>query len=543
MLYLNRTQLRYALLLVSFQIFGQTILPWDDHQPSPDFGISIGPTAYLNYARPLGYPGVQLHEYSDLTRLNLISGQPDRLLSPWWIGSNHNTRHTNFGPTVFTEFDTAASHVMINYKQGDSEFKDFAFTYEHALSKSSYLGFVSETRSHVRYIDVTDFDQQDHQIEYFTETKNLSTRVRAGYNRLRTPLYTLIVDPILLTTSLDADANLQWDRYTGSVESSFSRGKNQYRLVFWQQGGEWLWADSLRNQWNTLALGSWDYHLSPRVTVSTSAGYWRQTLGEWQFKVPLTQASFSRLGDYSTIEFGVKTMDRIVLPNGDAQFNFKKTYIGVSLTPLLQYDLARHKLSATSVGQTKIGIRDSTFAVEASAWQGLSGLPIPGDTLGGTGGTTAGRAVIASLDLRSQTRLSLGYEKLTKGTNDYYTFDDERLTWRFEQHVAMFNNAMLVSLNVWGSSHFNVRSAVFNPVTFDLEPPFVSHSNPIHRVNYSIQARIRDVTIAFTDRNVLQDSVWQQSLGSDWQTSYTVMSNLPQEDRFRYLTVVWYFTN
>lgn len=535
--------LRLSIFMLPFWTWGQTILPWDVQQSVPDFGMTIGPTAYLNYARPFGYPGVIIQDFSDLTQLNLVSGQPDRLLSPWWIDSDNEMTPNAFGPGVLSEVDTTASHEMINYKQGDSEFKDFALTYTHALSKQTAIGLVSETRSHVRYIDVIDFDQQNHQLEYFTETEDHNIRVRAGYNRLRTPLYTLETDPILLTTMLDASANLKWDRYSGSVEANFYRGKNRFGLVLWQQGGEWYWADSLRNQWNTLAMGRWDHDFSARTKLSAGGGYWRQTLGEWQFKVPLTQVSLVWIGDHSKVEVGAKTINKTILPSADTQLGFKKMVLGASLVPLLQYDLLRHALSAASVGQTKIGVRDSTFGVEASIWQGLGGVPVRSDSLRHQGGKTAGWAVNSTLEFSWQMRLKVGYEKLTKGTNDYYTYDDGRLTWRLEQHVAFFNNAMLASLHLWGSSHFNVRSGVFNPLTFDLEPPFVGHSSPIHQLNYSIQARISEVTIAFTDRNVLQDAVWQPYMGSDWQTSYAVASNLPREDRFRYLTVVWYFTN
>lgn len=540
---LNRACSWIAVVFIPVGIWAQIILPWDSRQSVPDFGMSGGPTVYLNYARPFGYPGVRLTDFSDLTQLNLINGQPDRLLSPWWIEPEHYSAEDKFGPSVFTETDTAAPREMINYKQGDSEFKDFSFTYQRALSPKTYLGIASETRSHVRYIDVIDFDQQNHEFQYLTESETQNIRVRIGYNRLRTPLYTLVFDSISQINILDVSAKLKWDRYTGSIDAGFIHGKNQYRFVLYQQGGDWYWADSVRTQWNSLTLGSWRHEWSSHVNFSASVGYWSQSLGEWHLKMPLTEASLKYASPAVEMLIGMKSIGSTLLPQTDVRLHWRKSYVAAGLVPIFQYDLPRTTCLATSVGQLVTGVKDSTYAFEALIWQGLKGLPARKDSLRNLGGNTAGWSVTSRLDLNWHMRLSLGYEKLIKGSSDYYTFDTERLTWGLEQHLYFFNKALLASLRAWGSTHFNTRSGRLNRVFLDLEPPFALNSKPLYRINYSIEARISEVTIAFTDRNVFQDAVWQPYLGADWPTAYTFASNIPMEDRFRYLTVVWYFTN
>lgn len=530
------------LLLAPVLLISQILLPWDDQSSIPDFGVTVGPGVTLNFSRPFGYPGVRISRFSDLTRLNPVNGEPDRLLNPWWSEANDSSKNI-FRPDVITQPDTTGAKVMINYKQGDAEFKNFAFTYQNPLSRETAVGWVSENRRHVRFLDVIDFEQQDHRLEVVTRTDSNEIRVQANYNRLRTPLYVTVYDSSAQTRVLDPSANLKWDRYTGVIDAKFLRNANQWRFLLWQQQGYWNWADSSRNQWNILALSRLARQWSPRLLMQVSVGFWQQTLGEWQLRAPLAELFISGQVRQLSTEMGIKSIGSSVLPAGNLQWRLGPTYLGARLEPILQYDLPGEALYTTTVGQFYLGIRDSTYSAEIMTWQGFQGVPARWNSSNSPGGKTAGWSVKSHWELPWQMRLTLGYQVLAEGAADYYTFDQRRLRWGVEQQVFLFNNALLASLRAWGESHFDVRSARLNEGTMLLGTPFLLRSEPVHRLNYSIEARISDIIIAYTDRNVLQDTVWQDYLGSDWPASYTVASNLPPEDRFRYLTVVWYFTN
>ncbi|MCF7902067.1 MAG: hypothetical protein K9M19_01445 [Candidatus Marinimicrobia bacterium] len=530
------------LIFVPILLSAQILLPWDVPLSTPDFGATVGPAVTLNFSRPFGYPGVRITHFSDLTRLNPVNGEPDRLLNPWWFEDSETSQKT-LRPDVITQPDTLGAKVMIDYKQGDAAFKNFAFTYQNLLSRETAIGWVSENRRHVRFLDVSDFSQQDHRLEYVTRTKTSNIRIQANYNRLRTPFYTMKFDTLAQTSVLDPSDNLKWDRYTGIIHAEFVQNANLWQFVLWQQQGFWQWADSTRNQWNVLALSRFEREWSSRFRVRVGLGYWQQTLGEWRLRAPLTELHFSSEGPHLNIALGMKSVGSSVLPVGNLQWQQGWFYLGARLESILQYDLPGETLNTASGGQVFLGVRDSNFSVEVMTWQGLAGLPPRWNSTGVTGGETAGWAMKSNWNLPWQMRLRLGYEELTEGSADYYTFDQRRLLWGMDQNVFLFNNALLASLRLWGTSHFDVRSARFYEETMHLGTPFLLRSEPVHRLNYSIEARISDVIIAFTDRNVLQDPVWQDYLGSDWPATYTVAANLPPEDRFRYLTVVWYFTN
>lgn len=530
------------LILVPILLSAQIILPWDIPSSTPDFGVTVGPAVTLNFSRPFGYPGVRLTHFSDLTRLNPVNGEPDRLLNPWWFEVSDSSQKL-LRPHVITQPDTLGAKVMIDYKQGDAAFKNFAFTYQNLLSRETAIGWVSENRRHVRFLDVSDFAQQDHRLEYVTLTETSNIRIQANYNRLRTPLYEMMFDTLTQTNVLDPASNLKWDRYTGIIDAEFVQNANLWQFVLWQQQGFWQWADSTRNQWSVLALSRLEREWSSRFRVRVGLGYWQQALGEWRLRAPLTELHFSSEGTHLSAALGMKSMASTVLPVGNLQWRQGWFYLGTRLESILQYDLPGEALNTASVGQVFLGVRDSNFSAEVMTWQGLAGLPSRGNSTGAIGGETAGWAVKSHWTLPWQMRLKLGYAELTEGPTDYYTFDERRLLWSMDQNVFLFNHALLASLRLWGTSHFDVRSARFYGETMHLGTPYLRRSEPVHRVNYSIEARISDVIIAFTDRNVLQDPVWQDYLGSDWPAAYTVAGNLPPEDRFRYLTVVWYFTN
>lgn len=534
---------RFAFLFcIPIFLSAQILLPWDTPTGKPDFGISVGPAVTLNMNRPFGYPGIRFTHFSDLTRLNPVNGEPDRLLRPWWIEGEDDSPEV-FPSTITAQPDTLGAKVMINYKQGDAEFKNFAFTYQNLLSRETAIGWVSENRRHARFLDVTDFELQDHRLEYQTKSESGTIVVQADYNRLRTPLYVTVFDSVTQANVLDPTANLNWDRYTGVVDARFGRNKNRWQLLLWQQQGAWEWADSIRNQWSILALARLERNWTSRLRLQASAGYWQQTLGAWQLRAPLAEVLLTNDGTHLSAALGMKSIGSAIFPAGNLRLERGLFYLGTRLESILQYDLPGQVLHATSVGQGFLGVQDSSFSMEVMMWEGVGGLPAPWTAAGTPGGKTAGWVVNSGWQLPWQMGLSMGYEELTKGATDYYTFDQRRLSWGIDQNLFLFQNALLASLRLWGTSHFDVRSARFQADTMQMRTPFLLRSEPVHRLNYSIEARISDVIIAFTDRNVLQDPVWQNYLGSDWPVSYSVAANLPPEDRFRYLTVVWYFTN
>ncbi|MCF7796150.1 MAG: hypothetical protein K9N11_06515 [Lentisphaeria bacterium] len=529
-------------LSVPLFLSAQILLPWENLSSVPDFGVTAGPAVTLNFERPFGYPGVQIRQFGDLTRLNPVNGEPDRLIYPWWSAVSDTTQIL-LRPPVIHEPDTLGARVMIDYKQGDAAFKNFAFTYKNALSRETAIGWVSENRRHTRFLDVIDYEQQDHRFEYLIQTSNSSIRVQANYNRLRTPFYTIIFDTLTQTSVLDPSDNLNWARYTGVIDAQFIRNTNRWEFLLYQQQGFWHWDDSTRNQWSVLALSRLERRLAKGFMFNAELGYWQQKLGEWNLGVPLAELFVSREGSSFNAALGIKSMGSEILPTGHLRWQRNWFYLGGRLESILQYDLPGGSMHTTSVPQGFLGIRDSIFSAEIMTWQGLGGLPSRWRSVMTSGGRTAGWVLKSQLTLPWQMRLKVGYQELTKGSMDYYTFDQRRVVWGVEQYLFLFNNALLATLRLWGTSHFDVRSARFQSESMQLKTPFLLRADPVHRLSYSVEARISDVIIAFTDRNVLQDPVWQNYLGSDWPATYNVASNLTPEDRFRYLTVVWYFLN
>ncbi len=546
----SSTELRFR-LKISFKILlilplglaAQILLPRQELSPFPDFGVSISPTAYLTLTRPYGYPGIPLNNWSDLLHLNPVNGQPDRLSRAWWVERPDTVTALLRSPALTAPADTSAPQIMIDYKQGDAYFNDFSFWYHKSFSRNTFMGFSSENRSHVRFSDVITYDQQDHRFEYFSRGAKSSVRVTAGFNRLRTPFYQLTTDPLTGDQTLSTQSNLHRDRFNGSLDARYSDSKYNGRLILWQGAGAWRWADSTRNEWTRLFAATLSRPLTTHVSAHLEAGYWSQALGEWQLKAPLAVGNLHWNSNRFQMDLGVKIFGKTKFPTGKIRFQSRHFFVETALRSVLQYDLLSGTAHGVSVVLGESGYADTTFSVKLSTWQGLGGLPLPWDSTQTVPGTIRGIAFKSKLELPWLMSLRIGAAKILKGESTYDVYTTQVLNWGLDQHVYLFKRALLATLRLWGVHDFDSRSGIFNLQTQQLEPPFVIHSKTINRLNYSIEAHISDVIIAFTDVNLLQDEVWKPYFGNSWPVSYPVGRNLPPENRFRYLTVVWYFTN
>ncbi len=525
----------YILLICVVVIQAQVLTPV--HQPDdvPDFGIASGSWGTFQIYRPFGLPGIVMHDHRDLLAFNLANGEPLNLHQGWWYTIEPSSSwDARLHPRLYLPTDSTVSSVEVNYKQSIYGFKDFNLWFHRALSDRVRFGYHSELRLHPRFDSNNPYRHQRHRLQLHYDLDNWENEVEVGMTRLTLPLY--VYNSYHPDSSLTFDISQQLERhlYEGRltlIPLQAPLGIKSFYVDI--RSGRWIWDDIPALEWSILG--------GVKGNLSTGAIALDWDLGRIQMALADSSRAFTLLKMSSSPfvyqNFTMHGGFQLMSP-GEFEFSYRLNWQRNALGLFLERRIMLYGPVDFELGGVNIaGVKVHSGIMEAGArfWQE-----------GGSSKEEVSRGLwlTNTLSLPWQMDLAIDYHTLLNERPETFVWDLDRFSWSLDQQLDLFNDALIATLSLWSQHHFQTRPALLR--TSDLrfiEDPYTSErsSIPVNRLNYSVELQIRNVTLAYTDLNVLHDFLWKPYVQADWQFEYTPVVNQQPDYTFQYLTLVWRF--
>ncbi|MEA3286873.1 MAG: hypothetical protein U9Q77_05815 [Candidatus Marinimicrobia bacterium] len=529
----------FVLTLVSM-VFPLFSLAQLDHpavviQDVPDFGAVSGTWGHLQFYRPFGFKAVVLDEWQDLATSYLINGEPLNTDRQGWLPLlDQRTLWSQLHPALTTEADTTAPSLLVNYRQGDADFKDFTVWYHNSLGKATRYAWNSKLRSHQRFIGVQLYDEQRHQLQIENRIDDQVIKVELGYDHQVNPLYLYELDTVLQAWNYNDKLQLRSDRWSGNLHwQNIDSNSVGSEFFAWVQGGIWEWPAAQRHSLSTLAYFGHRFQVREWSPVEMKIGVIRKQLGgdgsiRHFMEVNLPQFSNRHL----SVELGLKNLGQWrFLPNVKAGLDYKPLNITYQTHQLIDERTFKPELTATTVHELTSTLKFAAFEISMGGWQGQNDQ----GSIRGTQGYTR-------LTFPWEMELKLGGSMVDQATD--WIWAKKQVLWELNQDAFLFDQAMHVHLNVWGRHLFQPQQGFLDPDDLVVRPTDIDSDETIlHLLNYSIQAQVSTLIIGFTDTNMLHDPLWSQYVSGLPNSEYTIMANQFTESRFRYISLIWVFDN
>jgi len=532
---LMKTTLLWGLFGLCGSVLGQMGLPAVVSSNSPDFGASPGTWGHLQFSRPYGVKGILLDEWVGLSLTQPVNGEvmnTDRI--GWMPFSSDETIWAQIHPELTAPSDTAAPSMLVNYRQGDGALKDFSLWYHNSLGKSTRYGWVSQLRSHPRYVGVTKYAEQNHRIQLTSELDEQLVLAEISYSHQVNPLYISELDTNTLIWNYLDDQVISSDRWEGYFRwENFDSSQVGSELFAQVQGGVWNWAEGKFNSYNSLAYIAHNFKMGNWSPLGLKAGYVSKQLGGHLSTRHFLEMNLPQIGlGGLTADFGLKNLGVWrFLPNVDVKLLKGPLQIGYTTRHIVDDPTWKSELKTALIHDVQTSLNFSNVGFMAGAWQGSKmDEPISGYQ----------SEIWANLPWMMGFKLGVSVLEQTPD----WVWSKKELFWEINQDFILFDQALFGHLKIWGRHLDHPQTGFLDPNSITVIPATSPGSEDVlHLLNYTIQAQISTLIIGFTDANILQDPLWSNYLDVPWESEYTLMTNQFPESRFRYFSMIWVFDN
>mgnify|MGYP006995570677 FL=1 len=500
----------------------------------PDFGAVPGSWGHMQYYRPYGIKGIVLADWRDLLAVSPLSGEPLNTDRQSWIPLDRGSSVWNqMHPELTAEDDTTSASLLVNYKQGDGEFKDFNLWYHNSLGANTRYGWTSKLRSQPRVLDVTSYDEQRHRLQVNTSGSHYSLRVEGGYDHQINPLYLFEFDTTNFWWSIDDTKQIRSDRWDGNLHlHNLDSNSIGYEIFASFQAGIWNWPAGERQSLNSMAYIGHRFNIGKMSPFEIKLGLLSKQLGGnksiRQFAEFLLPTMVWR---NISGALGLKSLGQnLLFPDLNIRFNYGPLLVKYQTLQVINerswvplYETGNlHHISAFY----KLSQLDFTLG----AWRGF-----------GSGQTVKGYHGKTQFQLPWRMEVSLGAAVVSQPQD--WIFASKFFTWQLDQDIILLDGALFSHLKIWGKHYLETQPGVLNAETGLVSNSIILGEDVLHLLNYTISAEVSDVIISFTDSNMLQDDIWSQYANVPWNPSFTLMANQIPETRFRYFSLIWVFNN
>ncbi len=524
-----------VLCLLPGVLLGQLGLPAVVTSAGPDFGATLGNWGHLQFARPFGLQGIVLEEWQDLLVIHPVNGEYLNTNRQGWLPLAEDLSvWAQMHPELTAPSDTVAPSLLVNYKQGDGAFKDFTAWYHNSLGPVTRYAWVTKLRSHPRYINVTEYDEQQHRFQLKSETETQLVKVEMNYNHQVNPMYVSEFDTATQIWNYQEDQRLRSDQWEGYFHWQNKDSSGSGSQVFAQvQGGVWEWSAGKYNSFNSLAYLSHGIGVGDYGPLELKAGVVSKQLGGHKSTRHFLEFNLPPMGwGNLTADVGLKNLGvwrflpkiKVNYENGPVQLNYLTRHLVDD--PTWQADI-----NTALIHHFQAKISSSKAGLAAGAWHGDKS----GQAVSGYEGETW-------LVLPWNMDLKVGVSVLDQTPDWVWT--KKQLSWEINQDFTLFDQALYGHLKVWGRHLDQPQVGFLDPDIIKISPAVIpTGPSALHLLNYTIQAQVSTLIIGFTDTNILQDPLWSSYVDVSWESEFTLMTNQFPENRFRYLSVIWVFDN
>ncbi len=524
-----------ALLLMQSLLFAQLDRTALVTASGPDFGGLAGGWGHLQYHRPYGIKAIVMRDWRDLTTIAPISGEPLNTDRQGWIPIEaHATLWQQMHPSLTSPADTTAASLLVNYKQGDGELKDFNLWYHNSMGEVTRYGWFSKLRSHPRILGATVYDEQRHRFQILTEPENYTFKAEVGYTNQLNPLYTIELDTTTFFWSYDNTPQFRSDRWDGNVEwNNLDSNQVGQELFAWVQSGLWKWPVGERQSLNALAYVGHHFKVGQMESFKIKLGVVSKRFGGIALHRQLFEFDLPKLSwNQFELRLGIKSLGKSpILPLIDLSYRGGPVTLKYETLDLIEDRTWQSRQEETTLNHLSTGLAYEHMGFSVEGWQGtrrdsaISGFGIHG---------------YLNLPWSMQARISAA--ALSQPLD--WVFSERYVSWELDQELTLFKNALHGQLKIWGKHLFETHPGRLDSETLDVsESLYQSGVKVLNLLNYTISGQVSSVIISFTDQNILQDQTWTQYKQVTWDEQYTLMENQISESRFRYLTIIWVFDN
>ncbi len=511
----------------------QTRLPTFPGDSIPDFGTTAGDWASLRWDRPYGLQGIISDGQIRLLEIDPVTGDRDFLLRPWWGPEALVSRRFPLDdPLYYDRADSTYPTLLVTARQGLQEFKALQLWLHQRLTDHLAFGWSSETRSQFRYA-LGNYDQQIHHLHLLYSYPTWELVTRLDISKLTLPLFLFRPDS-LGGQQLDLDSQVAHELTGGRVAIHPRQGWTGIREISLGHRNGW-------RDWEGVVRPAWSLETRAEGRISVREGSTLSWMVDWTAEELDSLKRNTSLVQFTLPEFSRGKLDGLVkilgvngrwLPVGTLSRTGVKATVSLQRKALLHSEKTLGNYTPVAVNILQTGVINGTLQPQLEIWQGGQGE-----------GRSSGYRVGIATHPWPAGMFRIHYQRLTTIPVDF-VWDRDRITWQFQTPFTLFRGRMTVDLDAWGSHHRGLERGILRDQDLRLTPSgFQRGTAWLHRLNYAVQVRVRTVTLAFTDVNMLQDAFWKQVFGSAYATSYEPILNLPDEIRFQYFTLTWEFTN
>ena len=499
---------------------------------SPDFGGVSGTWGHLQFYRPYGVKAIVLEDWRDLMTLSPLSGEPyntDR--QAWMPVPVDATLWQQMHPGLTAPADTTAASTMVNYKQGDGDFKDFTLWYHNSLSKTTRFGWVSKLRSHPRVLNATIYDEQRHRLQVNSETEHYQFKMEAGYDHHLNPLYSLAQDSNEVWY-YDDDPQIRSDRWDGSIAwDDIDSNQVGTRITGMVQGGLWTWTAGDRKSLSSMASVSHQFKLFGLNPAKVGLGFVSKRLGGNKSRRHFAEfilPEFSGNG-YSGV-VGLKSLGKASLfPVIKMQLSHGAFQLDYKTQQLVEDRIWNPILNTTVIHDLSTRVHLGFIDMMLGSWTGFEAAATSG--------------IQGSLEFNLPWKMNIMMHAAQVNDPGDWVLSEKQLNWVLTQKLSLFKQALHGELKLWGRHLFNTQPGWLETDNLSVTNSSFPGEDALHLLNYTLSGEVSTVIISFTDQNMLQDLLWTQYGTVSWNPDYQVMGNQLPNSRFRYLTLLWTFDN
>jgi len=528
-----RVRLWSSLVLLPFMGFSQMGQGAVFTQHAPDFGGVFGTWGQVQYYRPFGLHAILVNDWKELTQIHPLTGEPfntDRV--DWMHFEPHASLWEQSYPGLVSQADTLSPITIVSYKQGDLLFKDFNLWYASAMNSALRFGWYSKLRSQYRALNFSSYDEQQHMFQLEAALPSSQLRLDVGYKHQLNPLSMFYADSSGLLLSNDSLKFLS-DRWEGQLLWSTLDSLGSGREVFLRiQNGDWTWSRYHERASHGLAYVDQRFPLFGRRPFQLKIGYQFDQLGTRQFSRLLASVRLPPLqkGNFQA-QLGLEYLDKL-LPTLDLSYGFGKFGLSYQTQTLVQDHLYQEQHDVGLIHDLRSHWQGKGGGYELRSWAGAI-----------AGNKTIGYQLSGNWQLPWDMELSLSFAQAETDTA-YWIMTGQQISWDVIQELRLLDGALNTHFKLWGRHLLEPQSGALDVLSFTpVRTPLQSNTSSLDILNYTVEAQVRSLVIAFTDSNVLQDPFWTNRSGINWDPQFSIMSNQIPEYRFRYLSLIWIFQN
>ncbi len=504
-------------------------------QDVPDFVAVAGTWGPLQFYRPFGLKAIVMDDWQDLATTYPINGEPLNTDRQGWLPlTGVTTIWAQMHPALTAEADTTAPSLLVNYHQGDGDFKDFTLWYHNSLGPATRYAWTSKLRSHQRFLGVQLYDEQRHRIQVEDRFDEQVLRVEVGYDHQVNPLYMYELDTTLQIWDFNNNLQLRSDRWDGNIHwQNLDSNSLGSEFFAWVQGATWEWPAAQRRSLSSLAYFGHRFKVGNGSPAELKVGIISKRLGGDRSKRHFIEARLPRF-EYKilSLDLGLKNLGQWrFMPMIKAHLDYDPIKLTYQTRQLIDEQTLNPKLTTTTIHQFNSLIKYPVFEISLGGWQGQNDQ-----------GAVSGLEAYTRLSFPWMMKLKLGGSLVDPGAD--WIFAEKQIVWELDQDLVLFDQAMFANLKIWGRHLIDPQQGFLDPQSLLVRPTSITSTVPVlHLLNYTIHVQVSTLIIGFTDTNMLQDNLWSQYLPAASTLEYPIMANQFTESRFRYLSLIWVFDN